>query len=77
MFYIDHDELDINMNTDIQVTDSEARSTYGGVFYINNVNEVVIIGNTYQNFESNTYGSFLYSTATNLELTIEDNTFNA
>ena len=61
MFYINHNGLNINMDTDIQVTDSEARSSYGGVFYIINVNEVVIKGNTYQNFESNIYGSFMYS----------------
>lgn len=74
--YIDNNAMSIYMETDIQVTNCVAQY-YGGVFYINKANIVKMTGNIYTTFNAYNEGSFLYSLATNLQLTVTSNTFTA
>jgi hypothetical protein len=72
-FYINNDVMDILMNTPITFTNGLVQNGKGGVFYITKARNVEIQDSTFVNFSSSSSGSFLYSIATTLNLTLINN----
>ena len=64
------------MNTVITLTSSTVTNGYGGVFYFNRGKILQITGSSFTGYSSSLSGSFLYSVATGLALTISTSTFD-
>ena len=74
-FYLNNPNLNLYMNTVISLTNSYVSSGKGGVFYINDANNVQIAGSSFTSFSSSLSGSFMYSVSTNLKLNLTGNDF--
>lgn len=68
--------MNLLMNVPVTFTNGLVTNGYGGVFYLLNANTVDIEVSSFSNFSSSLSGSFLYSTAVTLALTIQNNTFD-
>jgi len=64
------------MNTVVTLTDVNAQIGKGGVFYLLNARQLQITGSSFTNFYAKDSGSFLYSTAVDLDLDITTTTFD-
>jgi len=68
--YIDHPGMSVSMEVPLTVTSSTATSGTGGFFNILKAVNVAISSSTFMSLSSLGSGSFLYSTATTLVLTV-------
>lgn len=75
-FYIDHSTLDIYMNTFVTLTSSYVTNGTGGVFYFKRGKILEISDSTFTDYSSSSSGSFLYSVAADIDMTISSNTFD-
>ena len=79
-FYINNPHMNLFMNTPIVVTDAKTTMGHGGVFYLESIKAIdfkqTIAGNagkyTKLTVPHPSYGSFLYSSAVNSNIALED-----
>ena len=75
-FYVDHPKLSVSMITPVAVKNSKALSGSGGFFYFNQIGAVTIGSSTFEDVSSTVSGSFLYSVAPGLQLTVTSSQVN-
>ena len=75
-FYINHPSLSISMAVPLAVTTSQAVAGFGGFFYILQAATVNIAQATFKAISSAQSGSYLYSSATGITLTVSSTTID-
>eukprot|EP00347_Sterkiella_histriomuscorum_P016469 403353061 len=81
-FYIDHQPLQLKLDSNIQMQNSYSTSGHGGVFYLARLDKISIIGSSVNSFYKNFYvskdklGSFMYSVANNVTIELEKVVFS-
>jgi len=74
--YVNHPLLTITMTDPISVTNSKAITATGGFLHIQQVGAVSIAQSSFQDIKSSTAGSFLYSIASGLTLSVVSSTID-
>lgn len=75
-WYIDHANFNVAISVSTKVTNSKSENGKGGFFYILNSKAISITSSTFLLLESDLSGSFLYSEATTLALTVTSSTID-
>ena len=74
--YIDHPGMSVSMVVPLSVSNSKALTGTGGFFNILQVSAVAISSSTFVTLSSLSSGSFLYSVAPTLALTVSTSTID-
>jgi predicted outer membrane repeat protein len=74
--YVNHPKFSITMTKPIALKNSKALNGYGGFFYFHEVSQVTLASSIYEDISSTAFGSFLYSVATGLQLTVTGSQVN-
>lgn len=69
--YIDNPTQSITADQ-LTIYDAKAPTSTGGIFMVKNAAAIQITNSLFQRFGPGSYGTFLYSTCTTLDLLIED-----
>lgn len=73
-FYLDHTNLNLNMAVATKVTNSQSLNGMGGFLYVKNSKAITITGSEFLQLSSKLSGSFMYSQATTLQLSVSTST---